>query len=123
MLMRGMKFGQRWLYVLWIAATLVWNQAGAASSSGLLASTPQWAVAEEKGSDYVFDFTLQTSDTPDDDQDLAKRDPAFTPSLLHPFDFKAPELIVVGAAPRETPRYVFSPQLAGCLIRGPPASA
>lgn len=123
MLMRGMKFGQRWLYVLWIAATLVWNQAGAASSSGLLSSTPQWAVAEEKDTDYVFDFTLQTSDTPDDDQDLVKRDSAFTPFLGHYFDFKTPGLIVVGTSPRETPRYVSASLFAGCLIRGPPANA
>ena len=123
MLMRGMKFGQRWLYVLWIAATLVWNQAGAASSSGLLSSTPQWAVAEEKESDYVTDFALQASDTSDDDQDLSKRDTSFTPFVSHSFDFKTPGLIVVGMSPRETPRYRSAPLFAGCLIRGPPANA
>lgn len=123
MLMRGMKFGQRWLYVLWIAATIVWNQAGAASCSGLLFATPQWAVAEEKESDFVFDFTLQPSDTPDDDQDLAKRDPSFTPFSVHSFDFKAPGLIAVGVSRPETPRYLSAPQLNWCLIRGPPAGA
>ena len=123
MLMRGMKFGQRWLYALWIAATLVWNQAGAASSAGGLSTTPQWAVAEEKEASYVSDFTLQTGDTPDDDQDLVKRDASFTPFLSHCFDFKTPGLIVVGASPRETQRYISASLFAGCLIRGPPTNA
>ena len=122
MLIKGMKLGRRWLYVLWIACTVIWHQAGAASSSARLATTPQWAIASEDADLPTAEFTLQ--DTAGlEDQDLTKRTPAFTAFLKHFDEIHAPELVTVGSTTGDLPRGISATTSAWRLIRGPPANA
>ncbi len=120
MLITGMKLGRRWLYVVWIAATVLWHQAGAASLSPQQATTSQWAIADEDRILLTPEFALQGPDGLED-QDLTKRTNAFTAFIENFAEINAPTLVATGATNGDLPHGISATTSAWQLIRGPPA--
>ena len=117
-----MKLGARWLYVLWIAATVGWHQAGAVSLSSRLSATPQWDIAQTAAPPPAADFTLQGADTPEDKSPV-KRTTA-SAALVEPFaELKTPELIVLGATGHDLRPGISVTRIERRSIRGPPVAA
>ena len=117
-----MKLGRRWLYVLWIACTVIWHQAGTSSASARLATTPQWAIASEDADLPTAEFALQGISGLED-QDLTKRTHALTAFFEHFDEIHAPTSVTVGATTGDLPRGISATTSAWRLIRGPPAQA
>jgi hypothetical protein len=120
MLITGMKLGRRWLYVLWIAATVLWHQAGASSPAFHLTTTPQWDLAKKETPPPPAGFTLPGTDNLED-QSLTKR-PSASTSFLEDFTgLNARELIVIGSARGDLPECISSIKTTWHSTRGPPA--
>jgi len=123
LLIKSMKLGRRWLYVLWIASTLVWHQAGSASSSSHPATeTAQWAIVPDETTLPASEFTLLGVASLED-QDLTKRANAFTSFIGHFAESHAPTLVATGTSVDDLPPGISATTNAWRLIRGPPARA
>jgi len=117
-----MKLGRRWLYVVWIAATVLWHQAGAASLSPQQATTSQWAIADEDRILLTSEFALQGPDG-FEDQDFTKRTDTFTAFIENFAEIHAPTLVAMGATNGDLAPGNSATTSAWQLIRGPPALA
>ncbi|HTJ79235.1 MAG TPA: hypothetical protein VL357_09580 [Rariglobus sp.] len=119
-----MKLGRRWLYVLWIASTLLWHQAGAAASSAShhLNTAAEWNAPDEDSSSSSIDFTF-TGTACLEDQDLTKRPGSPIPAIEHFAEIHTPVLIAVGTVRNVFPQDISATAHAWRLIRGPPAQA
>jgi len=118
-----MKLGRRWLYVLWIACTVLWHQAGVASSPpSPLTGNSQWAMADEDSAPPVADFALScTADL--EDQDLIKRVDSSTTFIEHGAAIDTPCLVAAGSIQNDLPQGISATTHAWRLIRGPPVRA
>ena len=117
-----MKFGRCWLYVLWIASTLLWHQAGAASAASHPEATAQWAVASNETTLPAAESALQGVASLED-QDLTKRTNAFTAFIEHFAEIHGPTLVATGTTVGDLPQGISATTNAWRLIRGPPAGA
>jgi len=118
-----MKLGRRWLYVLWIAAALVWHQAGSTSPSSPPATeTTRWAIASDETTLPASEFTLLGVASLED-QDLTKRANAFTPFIERFAEIHAPTLVATGTTAGDLPPGISATTSTWRLIRGPPARA
>ncbi len=116
-----MKLGTRWLWVLWIAATVGWHQAGAASLTAHLSATPQWDIAQTATPPPAAEFTLQGTDTPED-KSLLKRTTAPAALIEHFAELKTPGLIVLGTIRNDLRSGISTTRIERRSIRGPPVA-
>lgn len=125
MLIAGMKLGRCWLYVLWIASTVLWHQAGAASPSAASFSTSaRWVLADDDAPQPAADLTaLQGTTASLEDQLLTKKTSAAAAFIGQIPEFQTPDFIVVGTDRNERPQGVSATWLTARLIRGPPPGA
>jgi hypothetical protein len=122
MLIKGMKLGRRWLYILWIATTVLWHQGGASPSACRLAAASQWDLSKTEVPPPTADFTLKGADVLED-QSLSKR-PSSSPACLNHFAGPKAYAPIVSGTTRSDPFQSISfIQVTWRPVRGPPANA
>jgi hypothetical protein len=120
MLFQGMQLSHRWLYVAWIAVTVLWHQAG--GLPGLRSGTAlRLQTAQVDAMPLVNDFTFQGGDNLED-KACGKR----LPGKAFLFDQVA-EPTLAPALLSETAdgvpsQGISAARIARRLIRGPPAN-